>query len=53
MEIRDKARWLRRVANPFIDFYFIVTVGAAGSSASIDAARNHCDKQIRDHAKDL
>jgi hypothetical protein len=53
-EIKDKGRWLRRIANPFIDFYVIVTVGAAGSPMTAEVvARRHEDKQIRDHAKDL
>lgn len=52
-ELKDKGRWLRRVANPFVDFYVIVTIGAAGSPMTTDATRRHEDKQIRDLAKDL
>jgi hypothetical protein len=51
--IKDKARWLRRVANPFADFYVIVAIGAAGSPTVTEAARRHGDKQTRTHAKDL
>ena len=53
MEMKEKARWLRRVANPYIDFYLVVAIGATGSPEAIKAARNHQDKQIRDHVKDL
>jgi hypothetical protein len=52
-EMKDKARWLRRVANPFIDFYVIMAVGAAGSTTTTEVARRREDKQTRDHAKDL
>ena len=52
-QINDKARWLRRVVNPFVDFYVIVAVGAAGSPTATEAARGREDRQTRDHAKDL
>jgi len=52
-EIKDKARWLRRIVNPFVDFYIILAVGAAGSPTATEAARRREDKQTRDHAKDL
>jgi hypothetical protein len=53
-EVRDKGRWLRRVANPFVDFYVIMAVGAAGSPTTAETARRRAeDKQIRDHSKDL
>ena len=51
--IKEKARWLRRVANPFADFYVIMAIGAAGSPTATEAARGRGDKQTRDHAKDL
>lgn len=53
-EIEDKSRWLRRVANPFVDFYVIIAIGAAGAStAATGVARQREDEQMRDHAKDL
>lgn len=52
-EINDKARWLRRAVNPFVDFYVIMAVGAAGSPTATEAARGREDRQARDHAKDL
>jgi len=52
-EIKDKGRWLRRVVNPFVDFYVIVAIGAAGSPTTAEVAQRREDKQIRDHAKDL
>ena len=52
-EIKDKGRWLRRIANPFIDFYVIMAIGAAGSPTTVEVARRREDKQIRDHAQDL
>lgn len=52
-EIKEKARWLRRVVNPFVDFYIILAVGAAGSPTATEMARRHEDRQTRDHAKDL
>jgi hypothetical protein len=52
-EIKDKGRWLRRVVNPFADFYVIVAIGAAGSPMTTEVARRREDKQVRDHAKDL
>lgn len=52
-EIKDKGRWLRRVINPFADFYVVVTIGAAGSPATAEAAQRHEDKQVRDLTKDL
>ncbi|KAF9786096.1 hypothetical protein BJ322DRAFT_1107959 [Thelephora terrestris] len=52
-EIKDGARWLRRVTNPFVDFYVILAIGATGSSTAAGVARQHEDSQTRDHAKDL
>ena len=53
-EIKDKARWLRRIANPFLDFYVILAVGVTGSPTAAEVTqRRHEDKQIRDHAKEL
>jgi hypothetical protein len=52
-DIKEKARWLRRVANPFIDFYIIMAIGAAGPPAADEVTQRHEDRQIRDHAKDL
>jgi hypothetical protein len=52
-EIKDKGRWLRRVANPFVDFYVIVAIGAAGSPMTTEVTQRREDKQVRDHAKDL
>jgi len=52
-EIKDKARWLRRIVNPFVDFYIILAVGAASSPTATEAAQRREDKQTRDHAKDL
>jgi hypothetical protein len=52
--IKDKGRWLRRVVNPFTDFYMIVAIGAAGSPTTTEAAgRRREERQARDHAKDL
>ncbi|KAF9778071.1 hypothetical protein BJ322DRAFT_1114611 [Thelephora terrestris] len=45
-DIKEKARWLRRVANPFVDFYIIVVIGAAGSPAATEAARGREDRHI-------
>lgn len=52
-EIKDKGRWMRRVVNPFVDFYVIVTIGAAGSPMAVEATQRREDRQVRDHAKDL
>ena len=52
-EIKDKARWLRWVANPFVDFYAIVAIGATGPSITMGITHQHEDSQTRDHAKDL
>lgn len=52
-EIANNARCLRRVANPFGDFYFIVAIGAAGSPTSNEVAQTCEDKQTRDHARNL
>ena len=52
-EIKDKSRWLRRVANPFVDFYVVVAIGAAGSPTAAGVTHRHEDRQARDHAKDL
>jgi hypothetical protein len=52
-EIKDKGRWLRRIANPFVDFYVIIAIGAAGSPTTAEVARRREDKQIRDYAQDL
>ena len=53
-EVKDKARWLRRVINPFLDFYVILAVGVAGLSTTTEAAHGRReDSRIRDHAKDL
>ena len=53
-EIRDRGRWLRRVVNPFVNFYIILAVGAAGSPTTTEVARRHGeDKQVWDYAKDL
>ena len=52
-EINDKARWLRCVVNPFVDFYIIMAIGAAGSPTATGAARGREDRPTRDHAKDL
>jgi len=38
-EVKDKARWLRRVVNPFLDFYVILAVGVAGSSTTAEVAQ--------------
>lgn len=51
-EIKEKSRWLRRVANPFVDLYLIVAVGAAGSPTATEVQRCE-DRQTRDHAKNL
>lgn len=52
-EIKDKGRWLRRVANPYIDFYIIMAIGATGSPTTAEVAHRREDKQVRDHASDL
>ncbi|KAF9786305.1 hypothetical protein BJ322DRAFT_1108158 [Thelephora terrestris] len=52
-EIKEKSRWLRRVANPFVDFYVIISIGAAGASETAGVAQQHENRQMRDHAKDL
>lgn len=52
-EIKDGARWLRHVANPFVDLYAIVAIGAAGSSTATGVACQREDLQTQDHAKDL
>ena len=52
-EIKDKARWLCWVANPFVDFYVIVAIGATGPSMTMGVAHQHEDLQTRDHAKEL
>ena len=52
-EVSDKVRWLRRVANPFVDLYVITSIGAAGSSVDTGAAHRTEDMITRDHAKGL
>lgn len=52
-EIKDKARWLRRIANSYLDFYVILAIGVAASPTTEVTQRRHEDKQIRDHAKEL
>ena len=52
-EINDRARWLHRAVNPFMDFYVIMAVSTAGSPTATEAAQGHEDRQPRDHAKDL
>ncbi|KAF9790581.1 hypothetical protein BJ322DRAFT_1104237 [Thelephora terrestris] len=51
-EIREKSSWLRRVANPFVDLYIVVSIGAAGSAAT-EVSRRPEDRRARDHAQDL
>jgi len=52
--VKDKARWLRRIVNPYLDLYIILSIGAAGTSTLAEAAQGRgVDKQIRDHAKEL
>jgi len=53
-EVKEKARWLCRVVNPFLDFHVILAVGVAGSSTAAEEAQGRReDKLIRDHAKNL
>ncbi|KAF9789208.1 hypothetical protein BJ322DRAFT_1105075 [Thelephora terrestris] len=52
-EIHEKARWLRRIANPFVDFYVIASISAAGSSVATVTARGPQDRITRDHTNGL
>jgi hypothetical protein len=53
VEIKDKARWLRRVVNPFADLYLILAVGAAGSPTATETTQTRQDREIQGHVKDL
>ena len=52
-QVKAGARWLRRVANPFVDFHTIVTVGTAVSSAVTNATQNQADPDVQGNLKDL
>jgi hypothetical protein len=52
-EIKEKGRWLRRVINPFTDFYVVMTIGTTGSPTTPEATQRHENRQIRDLTKDL
>ena len=52
-EIKDKARWLCHVVNPFIDVYLILAVGAGGSPTATEIAWMCQDKETKGHVRDL
>jgi hypothetical protein len=52
-QFKQEARWLRRAAHPFKDFYNIVAIGATGTSTAAEMARRQDDPEVRDLLKDL
>ena len=52
-EVKAGARWLRRIANPFIDLHVIVTVGTAVSSTTTNVSQRPTDPDVQDYLKDL
>lgn len=52
-EIKERGRWLRRVANPFVDFYKITAIGADGSPTTAEAVQRRNDKLIRNYSQEL
>ena len=52
-QVKAGARWLRRVANPFVDFHIIVTVGTAVSSVVANVSQRNANPDVQDYLKDL
>ena len=52
-EVKTGARWLRRIANPFIDLYTLATVGTAVSSTIANVSQRPADSNVQDYLKDL
>ena len=52
-QVKAGARWLRRIANPFIDFHVIVTVGTAVSSMNTGASQTQDNSDVQGYLKDL
>lgn len=51
--VKDRARWLRRVVNPFADFNIIVTIGTITSSSTGATSQRENDPDAQDYLKDL
>ena len=51
--VKDRARWLRRVVNPFADFNTIVTIGTITSLSTGAASQRENDPDAQDYLKDL
>ena len=52
-QIRAGARWLCHVANPFVDFHIIVTVGVAVSLTTTQTSQGQDNPNVQEHLKDL
>jgi hypothetical protein len=52
-QIKAGARWLRRVANPFVDFHVIATIGTALSSNAHETSQSQDDPDVQGYLKDL